>query len=302
MRSLRTRLGNLLKTCPQDEVIPERLLLMLTTPRSGSTWFADALRCHPSIQYWHTAAVYRQLGLSGRRYPRDLAGGTDGARDIEVTPGKWEKIPDFFIQEDQAGVVPAGILDNQFAIEKFHPEFYVFKTAKFLQRLAKLESRGKTIRMVYLVRDPEAGFNSFMRYQERNPHWYPSVRSKDLAVYMEKSFASVRYVAEQHQGLVIDYSDIVSDLAGTLAGIYSHIWPEQGPHDKAFNRKISQSAVTATERRKRSASGTAFLGATAGAIRGGLEKMDPFLVENRDIVASCYDSYKHLLGMHQQNE
>jgi hypothetical protein len=246
--------------------------------------------------------VYRQLGLSGRRYPRDLVCARGAAMDIEVTPGKWRKIPLFSIREDLPEVIPAfNMPERRFAIEKFHPEFYAFDTNAFLQRLEKLESRNYEVRMIYVTRDPIASFSSFMRYQKRNPRWYPTVKGSDLAVYMEKSFASLQYAAERHPGLIIDYSRMVSDLGGTLAWIYNSIWPDQKEPERIFNRHISHAAVKATARDKRSASGTTFLGEKAGSVSGGLDETDPFLVENRDIVARCYNSYMRLLDRNQRN-
>src|SRR5687767_14804356 len=51
---------------------PERLVLILCNPRSGSTWLLDALRCHPAIELHPRYTVFARLGSVGRRYPLDL--------------------------------------------------------------------------------------------------------------------------------------------------------------------------------------------------------------------------------------
>ena len=301
MQNLKYRLGQLLDRKLQHRALPQRIAIMLTTPRSGSTWFVDAIRCHPGIQFWPNAAIYTHLSLIGRRYPRDLSGGTDATYDIEVTRGKWEKIPDFYVPETLTGTGLETEPDKNYAIEKCHPEFFGFKTHKFLRKIEKLENQGIEIKMIYLVRDPEASFNSFMNYQHRNPTWYPSVRGRKLATYMDRSFASILEAAGRFPGLVTDYSDIKTDFTGTLEKIYTHIWPRQDPAATTFNAVISKQAEQATVREKRSDSGTSFLGKTAGSVKGGLEDSDPFLAHNRDAVTRCYNSYEQLLKLHREN-
>ena len=73
--------------------LPEQTVLLLTNPRSGSTWLFDALRCHPGLIVNAEADLWQYLGMRGRRYPKDLRGDPDNAVRIEVRPGEWEALP-----------------------------------------------------------------------------------------------------------------------------------------------------------------------------------------------------------------
>ena len=77
--------------------LPERSVLLLTNPRSGSTWLFDALRCHPGLIVNAEADLWQYLGMRGRRYPKDLRGDTDNAVRIEVRPGEWESLPRYVL-------------------------------------------------------------------------------------------------------------------------------------------------------------------------------------------------------------
>ena len=113
--------------------LPEKTLILLTSHRSGSTWLSDALRCHPAIEYYPTPIIYKELGLRGRRYPGDLSNQADCTYEIEVQPGKLDKIPQFDISQD---LKPAQkkLKFEPYAIEKCHPSFFEFDPQLFIQK------------------------------------------------------------------------------------------------------------------------------------------------------------------------
>ena len=117
----------------QMKALPRRAVILIANPRAGSTWFANAIRCHPGVEYLSSAVLYRHLGLSGRRYPRDLTNGPDAVQEIEIRPGKWEKIPLFDVSGD-AHPSFRNISPEAYAIEKCHPEFFGFKPSSFLEK------------------------------------------------------------------------------------------------------------------------------------------------------------------------
>ncbi|HEX2623358.1 MAG TPA: hypothetical protein VHL11_24525, partial [Phototrophicaceae bacterium] len=98
---------------------PERLAVLLTNPRSGSTWLFDAIRCHPAVYVQPSADVFTWLGMTGRRYPRDLSGNSAKAPKTEVRPGDWETLPIFTLPDEIQNAHPL----PPYALEKCHPHF-----------------------------------------------------------------------------------------------------------------------------------------------------------------------------------
>ncbi len=274
---------------------PKNILIVLTSPRSGSTWFSDAIRCHPMIQYFSYGTVYAYLGLSGRRYPRDLSNEPDAIQDIEVLPFKWEKIPDYSVLQN-----PVLSTIDHFIIEKCHPECFCFDTIKFVEKVEKLETKNVKINFIFQVRDPKATFSSFMSYQERNPGWYPSIKGAKLLTYMNKTFTSIYELVMRKPGLVVDFSDIMIDLGSVLNKVYIYLWPNLNSEEKVLVQKVVHDAVEATARDKRAKS--SFLGKEVGPIRGSSNKYEHFFKQYENDVAKCYDSYELLLSVRQNGE
>ncbi|MCF8069381.1 MAG: sulfotransferase [Desulfobacterales bacterium] len=270
---------------------PKNILIVLTSPRSGSTWFSDAIRCHPMIQYWPYGTTYAHLGLSGRRYPRDLSNGPDSTKKIEVLPFKWEKIPDYQILQNPKH----SIINNTFLIEKCHPEFFCFDTIEFIERVKQLEAKNVKINFIYQVREPKATFSSFMDYQERNSSWYPSTKGIKLLSYMDKTFTSIYELSLKNPGIVVDFSDIMLDLGAALNKVYNFLWPDLNSINETFNQKIINFAVEATARDKRTKS--SFLDKEVGQIKGGRDKYKFFFELYENDITNCCDQYESLLNL-----
>ena len=75
--------------------VPQRLILIIATPRSGSTWLFDAVRSHPGVHVQTDPTVMALLGTQiGRRYPLDLSLEADGTNDIYINVTDKARLPD----------------------------------------------------------------------------------------------------------------------------------------------------------------------------------------------------------------
>lgn len=276
---------------------PTNALILLTIERTGSTWLSDAIRCHPAVKYWPTGIVCKDLKLSRfRRYPMDLSNHEDATETIEVSPGKWEKIPNFnasLIPTSDLTINPAEI----YAIEKFHPHFFKFNCLEFIQDISNLEDLGVAVKLIYLVRDPEAAITSFMNYQKRNPNWHKETTGKDVITYMQKKYQTILEVSRYYPGLILDYGNVKSDLEKTLQNIYNYLWPHANVEQKHLSIKVSKSAGELTSRTKRiKITSSPFLGQQEGKIKGTTDDYKDFFDVNFKEIKNCYKVYNKILN------
>jgi hypothetical protein len=290
------RLGQIVRF---DRTLPPQILILLTNPRSGSTWLYDALRCHPAICVHPTAVIYESLGLHGRRYPRDLSGGLQSVLEVEVRSGQWEKIPAFDVSASLSEF-PSIPSHDSYAIEKIHPEFFQFDVPGFCENVRRLKADGTQLRLVYQVRDPQSSITSFLHYQERNPTWYPSTRDDQVITYMCKTYEAILEVATSCRGLILDYADIAANLESVLCGVFRDLWPTGALREPGFLLGVSRAAVGATCREKRASEGSSFLGKTRGSVRGGSGDYAAFIDRFSDEMALCYEHYNMVLNLRQE--
>ncbi|MGB3534802.1 MAG: sulfotransferase [Microcoleaceae cyanobacterium] len=284
-----------IKTLSQP--VPKRALILLTSHRSGSTWLSDAIRCHPAIEYYHTAVLYEALGIEGRRYPGDLSNQTDGVYEIEVQPGKWDKIPQFNLWDDLTPQLRS-LEFEQYGIEKCHPCFFEFDPKLFLQGIQQLEELGTEVKLVYLVRDPKSLMTSFMNYQQRKPSWYKSIVGEALPQFIQQTYDCIAQVAAQRPGVILDYSNSRTDLAYTLVDIYLELWLNLSELQEELILQVSELAGKYTNRQKRlAATDSPFLGKVEGTIEGGSQDYAEFFKEHQVWVEKCYESYRKALGI-----
>lgn len=275
--------------------LPERCLILLAVPRSGSTWLMDGLRCHPSVYLEPSAILFERLGLTGGRYPRGLSDGPDGVIDLELSTGRGARVPAFALPELGKASSTRGHR-GPCAIEKIHPQFFDYDNDAFLARIDELEQDGgMTVDFVYQVRDPTAVLASFLNYQQRDPTWLPSVRERDLATYVERTYAAVSEIARRRKGLIVDYSDLIADFREVLLAIYRHLWPDAAT-SVLFDLATGARDVTSREKRG-AALDTAFFGERPGPVRGREDEHLSFFERYRPQVAGCYESYHALLEM-----
>jgi len=204
---------------------PERLVLILCNPRSGSTWLVDALRCHPAIELHPRYTVFALLGCVGRRYPLDLASGASDAAQVEVELGRWSGVPPFACEGAEAEPAVRAL---PYAIEKIHPHFFGHDEGAFLARLAALERRAQ-VETVYLTREPQAALRSFLSYQRRNPRWNAQIRPPQAPRHLRRMYETLLRTARRRPGLVVDYDDLAQRFAPTLALMLARLWPHAPP-------------------------------------------------------------------------
>jgi len=235
--------------------LPERTAILLTNPRSGSTWLLDVLRAHPRIGMMPRATVFRALRMDGRRYPLDLSAGPDADRRIEVRPGQWEAIPSF----DADIAVPGLEALPLCGVEKCHPHFFDHRVERFAGDL-ELLGRATRVRMVYQVRDPRSSIVSFLRYQQRNPSWNAERAPVEVVAHMHRIFQSMLEVARKVPGVSVDYADLKRDFQGVVAQLLEFLW-EQDPGAAARHREVLGPIAEITRREVRETGRGSFLGA-----------------------------------------
>lgn len=280
-------------------ILPQQTVILLTNPRSGSTWLTDAIRCHPKVEYEPHADLCEYLGLSVyRRYPRDLSDRSDGELEIEAFRGHWAKIPLYNIPEELNNVLKNSE-DGKFAIEKLHPENFNFDLTGFLQRVKKLEKKGVIIRFIYQTRDPKAALVSFMNYQKRAPDWYTDLKNNRLMQYMCKTYETLLKAAEHRKGIIVDYADITSNLESVLRHVYLNLFTNA---DEKFTNHICKTAENLTRREIRTQSATPFWGSIAGAEKGNSGQYVNFFENYGNEIDACYKSYNRLLTLKERQK
>lgn len=271
---------SLLSLTRRRQRLSQKLLLLVTIQRSGSTWLFDTLRCHPLIEMIRRATIFRQLELSGRRYPRDLSGRDDATLNIEVEAGRWDRIP------DPCGKSRTRRLGRPvYAIEKSHPTFFAHDVDGFLNRLERI--RCPDVKLIYHVRDPADSIRSFLAYQRRNSSWYRDTRPHEVPVEYRKSLEVLRKLCARRPGLVVDYSDLTEDLQAVLRRICDFLGLKHS--SEAWWDHFVQEATTATTASIRG--DTPFFGPGA---KDPAPKPSEELPGTRADLDACYDAYRAL--------
>lgn len=271
----------------RPDALPPHIAILLTNPRSGSTWLFDALRCHPRVQVEARADVFRYFGMSGRRYPRDLSGTTDSGLQVEVRPDEWEALPTFQLPAEvgqQTADLPL------YSLEKCHPHFFRQDVDGFVKRLRQLE-RSSTVRMIYQVRDPEESLLSFLRYKVRNPSWNPHIQPDAAPAHMRRIYESLLACARAYPGEIVDYAELEHQTEATLGRLFDSLWPDGNARDA----RLLAAIVQATGRDQRQA--TSFLGQqVTNSERDRAAYVDLFARAAEDI-KGCNAAYHMLLSM-----
>ncbi|KXK48361.1 MAG: hypothetical protein H3C32_01960 [Anaerolineae bacterium] len=271
------------------ERLPERLALLLASPRSGSTWLFDAMRCHPAMMLKPEADVYSYLKLRGRRYPQDLRGNVENAVRVEVRPNKWEPLPRFALMS--ALTSPTRNLPP-FFLEKLHPHFFQHDVDGFIGKLRQLEAT-TTIRMVYQVRDPRASLLSFLAYKARNPQWNRRISPDEVFPHMRRICDSIYRCATRYPGLIVDYQELEDSLESTLTRVFGFIWPDKRSVDPDMLAEIA----TVTDRARRG--GTPFISDHINRPSDDPAETRELFKRHQNDVEACYESYRAVLNLRQ---
>lgn len=269
--------------------LPDRLALLITNPRSGSTWLLDTLRAHPDIEMSPSGAVFSHLRLRGRRYPRDLSSMQDATFEIETTPGKHVRIPSFSVD---LATRPVSL--PHFAIEKIHPQFYAFNARRFARRLEAFRATHE-LRPVYEVRDPKSSMLSFLAYQSRRSAWNDHIRPRHLPRYMRRIFQSIDELATAVPGAIVDYTEIFDDPETVIRRILRYLWgPDADVSSNVGN--LAASMLRATGRGLRRKNDSPFLGKqTSEEIMESSWPFTDFSPDDPDFQA-CAEIYERLHG------
>ena len=279
---------------PNNRQIPERVIILLTSHRSGSTWLSDAIRCHPAIEYYPTSVIYQELGLYGRRYPRDLSNQPNCTYEIEVQPGKRDCIPQFDVVSDLEPKL-SKLKFPAYAVEKCHPSFFNFKPKLFLQKIAHLESLGIKVKLVCLVREPKSLMTSFMNYQERQPSWYRDIKGEKLIDFITNTYQCIQQVVKERSLLLFDYAELKTNLPQVLDKIYRELWLDLSKTKLRYLRTVSQLAPKYTDRQQRLwQTNSPFLGNKEGKIAGSNRKYYRFFCTYEKMLQQCYLDYQNI--------
>ena len=296
IRSKYKKILQYIQTFSLTRKLPSNILILVTVPRSGSTWLSDTLSCHPSINYNQRNTVYKKLEINGRRYPSDLCNSDASNHLIEVTPYVWNKIPEFELLLSSDTEV-ANVFD-EYAIEKIHPEYYGYDVSSFIHKIKSLEESGVRVNVIYQVRDPSSVFLSWLRYQQRNPEFNAEIEGRSLVDYMEKSYRSIFEMTQLKGGLVVDYSDIKNKQTEVLDSVYGLIWSgEQKKQASSLLDEINKKSIIATSRSLRLKEGSPFLGKEEGCGDDFHDSFDEFFELNKFGVESCYEFYNKTLAL-----
>lgn len=255
-----------------------QLLLILTPPRTGSTWLLDALRAHPDIHFESTPRALSVLHLSNmNRYPSGLSDQENAELDVEVSPGRGARIPDYSVE----GFETYG--DRQYSVEKIHPLFYEFDTSYFVEQITKAERQGLPVQLLVRLRDPEFTMRSILRYKMRDSGWYRFVSLEEVPKHVERSLRSILEVVKVHGGLLSRYEDHVKDPIQEISSLYGALWPDV-PADR--HKEIAGAVVSSVTRSRRTGTG-AFLPAETSEFSIGDDDVDEIVESASDLIERC---------------
>lgn len=272
--------------------VRKNIIILLTNPRSGSTWLLDVLRCHPLIDFYPRYTLYQQLGLTGRRYPRDLSDGPKAVKSVEVRPSVWASVPSPRSEVEWGSAFSERERINYaYNIEKIHPHFFEHRIDEFFNRVGGLDNKHE-IEFVCQVRDPKESIISFLEYQKRNPYWNAHRNNVDVIRHMEEIYGSIKKVAERESCLVIDYSAMVINFNHTINSIFEKLFPDVGT---CLSDDILDSIYMATRRDKKYKTGTDFVGKRKAS--DCLYEYNNILEYYKDDIEKCYETYNNIMDM-----
>lgn len=272
--------------------LPAHLLILLTIPRSGSTWLMDMLRCNPYISLWLRADLFELMELDGGRYPLGLSNGPNATVPFENEPGVGTMIP---LPHSVPTHLP--IAEKQpYSLEKIHPAFFADDAHRFLRRIEHIRAQhGMEIKFVYQLRDPKSVLSSFFSYQQRDPEWFRDMGQAEVITYIEKAFFTMLEFARLYPGFIMDYPVLKAQPAETMTRLYQFIWPGEG---RELLYTHSEAAVAATSREKRrNDQNSQFLGSREGAITGGSSEHQPIFDRYSDNIERMYAHHYATLAL-----
>jgi hypothetical protein len=273
--------------------IPTHCLILLAVHRSGSTWLMDALRTHPQIYLEPRAIIFEHLRLIGSRYPYGLSNSPDATIDLELQPGLGAKVP-VLGSTQQPGPIWLQIQPDAYAIEKIHPEYFGYDVNRFQNDVNQLECEpGVVMKFIYHVRDPKAAITSFLNYQRRDETWYKNTTQAEVPTLIRREFETIQEMSQHRTGLVINYTDLVTNFQQTMVSIYKFLWSEIADSTLPELASAAQ-AATVRDKRTQQNQSTTFLGSEIGPMQGGGPEYTEFFEQYTDDIEACYKAYQAL--------
>jgi|GEM_PF-1251868 len=296
------RVADFIRLNEQGNEPPKRYLIQLTVPRCGSTLLTDALRSHPGIDLTPIAFLHENLSLTSGRYPRGLSEGPDAKVSVELFPYRGAKIPEFCLPEGIASQVYPHVRERSWAIEKIHPHAFGNNSEQFIEQIKDLvDTQGIEFKFIYQVRNPKSAIASYIRYQKRDSSWHRGLG--EPFQYMQAAYKALLEVAITLPGLIIDYSDLMDNFAGTVKTAYLHIW-DQADH-VVFDELLEHVQKLTAKDQRFGGKPTPFLGNQVGDNQPiNVDKeLEALSQENAQCLDSCFDAYHAILRLayHQAN-
>jgi len=241
------------------------VILLVTTQRCGSTWLLDLLRYHNRISFPEKADIFQCLQLKGNRYPVDLVrtAPAPGYTPIDLYSRQpWWRFHRHRLSSPAVYLPDRGGIKESspaYLVEKLHPEFFRFKTAKFLEKVAELEPDYGEVTLIILTRDPVSSLGSHLSYQKRNPSWYGNYKDARLVELYRRSYRALAELRHGRRAPFVEYRALLENPAAELEALYGTLFPE----DAENNREMAARALEANARSEDS--GTPFLGKSLGS-------------------------------------
>lgn len=253
------------------------LVIVLGPPRTGSTWLFDALRAHPDMTFEPTPRALSVLQLANmNRYPSGLSDRENAELDVEVSPGRGARIPEYRVD------VPSSESAPKYSVEKIHPLFYDFDTTFFLERLEIASDAGSPVQLIIRLRDPEYTMRSILRYKRRDHGWYKFVSERDVPRHVERSLRSVLEVSASYPVTVSHYEAHAEDEISEMVRVYEAIWPEQSVER---HRAVASGLAGVLARRKRNEG--LFLGDGPSEVDPGESEIDELVEDASSTLERC---------------
>jgi len=283
-------LTGIIKSHWSRKISVDNIIFLIAIPRSGSTLLLDTLRSHPQITYSNRSTIFDEFNISGYRYPLDLVIDTGNKYGFENKFGRWVKIPSFKIPFDFIG---SDQLKNHthYYIEKIHPEFFNYDYIKFISHIKRFTNNGRSVKVIYILREPKSVVSSWLSYKTRNPQWNFNKKNSEVVEYYLKNFNSMSEMSSQFPGPIIDFSNLINDLEPTLQSLYQYLWQKQKTE---IDINIINSSINLTDRDKRQSNNTKFLGKNIGKTKGSLPEHENLLFLNKEKLAECVSIYNDL--------
>ncbi|MEM9200704.1 MAG: hypothetical protein AAGC53_03550 [Actinomycetota bacterium] len=258
---------------------PQRVLVLMTLHRSGSTRLFDICRTHPGTEIASTADVWDRLGLRGRRYPVAFSDLPTSWRAIEIEHARGATIPE----------VPVAQLPfhaTRWSLEKAHPQFCDFDADVFAQHIFALRDEGVEVEVAYGVRSPIDAMWSMVAFQRRQPSWYAFLTSSDIPDWVRRSLDAMADMRDRVPGVVLDYEDVPD--GAPVRSLGARLAPEWDPTDLDAWLAFAD-GVTLPDRPAQA--GTGFLGGSTEREEDG---PDGSWADLADVIADADQAYQRL--------